>query len=196
MACCHGWWHSSKNMALSYILTVMLGGNPPKTSPSPPVLLHGPTSAPTKTNLVPCPHLITPLCLEISVLSPCFFKCLSAALALVFNWSTLTLFKDLSPLCLYVVNQKVCFRFSFPIWSSSCPRCDLWASSYEVRSSNWGHWLFFICEQRNSSFQQAKKLAALLWLELITSRFSRPEASLPLIHATFSKFGGPCFLLR
>lgn len=41
------------------MLTAMAGGRPPRTSPSPPVLLHGPTSAPTKIKFIPHPHLMT-----------------------------------------------------------------------------------------------------------------------------------------
>lgn len=33
----------------------MAGGRPPRTSPSPPVLLHGAISAPTKTTFMPAP---------------------------------------------------------------------------------------------------------------------------------------------
>jgi len=52
------WIHGKKNKAIERslmirVLTAMAGGRPPRTSPRPPVLLHGAISAPTKTTFMP-----------------------------------------------------------------------------------------------------------------------------------------------
>lgn len=77
-------------------LTANAGGNPPRTSPSPPVLLHGVTSAATSTMFIPCSHTIFPAVLPSS--SVFFLAILQIALAGVFFRSTSKLFKDFNPL--------------------------------------------------------------------------------------------------
>lgn len=79
-------------------LTAIAGGSPPRTSPSPPVLLHGPTSAPTKTKFIPCSHITFPAGLSFSVFLTLCRACLAIAFAWVLICSISNLFKDLNPL--------------------------------------------------------------------------------------------------
>ncbi|KAF3771589.1 hypothetical protein EJ110_NYTH60084 [Nymphaea thermarum] len=61
-------------------LTARAGGSPASTSPSPPVLLHGPTSAVTNTIVIPNLHSIAPSVLTTSCLKPALSEWLDIAL--------------------------------------------------------------------------------------------------------------------
>lgn len=102
-------------------LTASAGGRPPRTSPSPPVLLQGATSVPTKRIFRPTPQTIIkdgPFWL----LNPFLPACLLVASfdAIVFTWSSSMIFKLLSPLCFIHLNF-ICDALLFNPEATSCP---------------------------------------------------------------------------
>ena len=80
-------------------LTAIAGGRPPRTSPSPPVLLQGPTSVPTKIKFIPLPQTMVREVHAFPLLNVLLLVCLVVYFAMVLKCtSSSTLFKDLNPL--------------------------------------------------------------------------------------------------
>lgn len=90
--------HQRRHAYIYIELTARAGGRPPKTSPRPPVLLHGPTSAPIKIIDMPFSHTILPTRLALGAFCCNPFEDLAeTALAWHLLWSLSTMLKDLSP---------------------------------------------------------------------------------------------------
>ncbi|KAL6004128.1 hypothetical protein ACLOJK_004675 [Asimina triloba] len=79
------------------IHTANAGGSPPRTSPSPPVLLHGATSDPTKTMFIPIPQTTTGYDRQFSSFGPFRRARQADTLALVFTLDRSTRFRGLNP---------------------------------------------------------------------------------------------------
>jgi len=78
-------------------LTAIAGGRPPRTSPSPPVLLQGPTSVPTNIKFIPLPQTMIPEFLASLLLNVLLLARLAVTFAMFLIRSSSTWFKDLNP---------------------------------------------------------------------------------------------------
>ncbi|KAL6986524.1 hypothetical protein U1Q18_019883 [Sarracenia purpurea var. burkii] len=92
------------------MLTAMAIGSPPRTTPSPPVLLDGPTSVATKTKFIPPLHIMELDELSFSVLgrvfSPGLTFCIDSQSPICAQFVIFSDPKDLPPLTLELLDTK------------------------------------------------------------------------------------------